>query len=252
MISVNNISKNFNLCKRASFLEFIRNFFNKENRELKSLKNINFDLIEKDVLGIIGENGAGKSTLLKIIAGIIKPTSGDIFVDGNIVYISGFNNGLNKDLSLKDNIYLIGTLNGLNKKQIDEKIKTIIDFSELFDFQDTNLNKFSTGMISRLAFSINFFTLPENPDVLLLDETLGGGLDEYFLMKADLKIKEYISNSKTTIIVSHNKKYILDNCNKVLWLKKGEMFMFGDSAKIIESYSQFVRQNSQHQNPKLF
>jgi len=224
----------------GSFLNFLSDFkFKKEN--FLALKNINFELKEGEILGVIGKNGSGKSTLLKIMSGILKPTLGDVHIDGQVVYVSGFYHGMNKNLSMRDNIYIIGTLNNLSKEEINQSIKEIIDFSEIQDFLDVPLYQFSSGMITRLALTTNLFTLPKSPEILILDEALGGGLDDHFRDKALNKINEYIKSAKITIIASHNLNYLLNQCSKILWIDNGEAKDIGEPKKIIQSYSEFLK-----------
>jgi ABC-type polysaccharide/polyol phosphate transport system ATPase subunit len=243
MINVHQVSKNFIVRERKnSSLEFLASIFTKTNKKVFcALEDITFSLEDGEVLGILGRNGAGKSTLLRVIAGILKQTSGTVECAGDVVYISGFSNGMNRNLSMIDNIYLIGTLNGLSKTEINNKVDEIVDFSDLEDFLFTPLYQFSTGMLARLTFSISLFTLPTAPDILLLDEAIGAGSDESFREKLVQKIEEYINSAKTVIIVSHNKHYLLENCDKIMWLHKGKKKMCGDPDEVITAYSEFVK-----------
>lgn len=241
MIKVNSVSKSFRMNKTSkSFFDFLSDFnFKKEN--FLAVKNISFELKEGDILGVVGKNGSGKSTLLKTISGILKTTSGDIKVYGEIVYISGFYHGMNKNLSMRDNIYIIGTLNNLSKDEINQRVDKITDFSEMQDFLDVPLYQFSSGMITRLALTTTLFTLPKSPDILILDEALGGGLDDYFRDKALNKINEYVKSAKAVIIASHNLNYLQNHCTKILWINNGEMKDIGETQKIIQSYSEFLK-----------
>ncbi|MFA7193968.1 MAG: ABC transporter ATP-binding protein [Candidatus Paceibacterota bacterium] len=243
MIKLDSISKFYYLENgKSSVFYFIKNLFSKDKKEnYIALKNISFELKDGEVFGLIGKNGSGKSTLLKIIAGILKPNEGQVNVEGSVVYLSGFYHGMNKNLSMKDNIYIIGTLNGLNKKEISNRMHSIIDFSELSDFVDVPLYKFSTGMMARFSFATTLFTLPQSPDVLLIDEALGGGLDNSFKEKTIKKIKEYIDSAKIVIIASHNYKYILNNCSKTLWMDNGQVKNIGNTKEIIDEYQKFIQ-----------
>jgi ABC-type polysaccharide/polyol phosphate transport system ATPase subunit len=205
------------------------------------LSNISLDLQKGEVVGLIGKNGSGKSTLLKVIAGILKPTSGELIISGEIVYLSGFYTGMNKNLSMRDNIYIIGTLNGLNKKEIESRLKIISDFSELTDFIDTPLHQFSNGMTARLGFSTTLFTIRNSPDILLIDEALAGGVDESFREKALKKIQEYIESAKVVIIASHNLNYIEKTCHKTLWLQDGKLVECGETSKVVSEYKKFIQ-----------
>ena len=190
MIRLNSVSKIFDLhtAKNGSF-EFLQFIFNsKKNVDFFALKNIDLEITQGGVVGIIGKNGSGKTTLLKIIAGILSSSSGTVEVDSEPVYLGGFSSGINKNLTMLDNIYIIGTLNGLSKNEIENKINQIVEFSELEDFLNVPVYKFSTGMISRFSFATMIFTLPESPEILLLDEVLGAGADASFKDKIYIKI----------------------------------------------------------------
>lgn len=242
MIHLNSISKNFHIDKkRRNSLNFFHYLFERNEDLYVALKDISLELKEGDILGVVGKNGSGKSTLLKIISGILAQTSGQLKICGSVVYLSGFYNGINKNLSMRDNIYIIGTLNGLSKKQISQKIETISEFSGLEDFIEVPLYKFSNGMISKAVFSITIFTLPKAPDILLLDEVLGAGTDESFKEKALNKIEEYIESAKVVVIVNHNSSYILKKCSKVMWLEKGETKMLGNTDEVVKNYLDFIK-----------
>ena len=187
MIKLNSISKSFydDSKTKSSAFSFLRNIFLEKNIEkIHALKNISIELKDKEVVGLVGKNGSGKSTLLKVISGILKPTSGDLLVEGEVFYLCGFYHGMNKNLSMRDNIYIIGTLNGLSRNEITTKVKEIAEFSEISKFLDTPIHKFSNGMVTRLAFTTTIFTILKSPDVLLIDEALGGGLDDSFKEKS--------------------------------------------------------------------
>lgn len=241
MIELKSVSKKFRLNKtKKSFMNFVENFFSKTEDYL-ALKDVSFVLKKGEVLGVIGKNGSGKSTLLKIIAGILKPTEGELNVVGDVVYLSGFYNGMNKNLSMRDNIYIIGTLNGLSKKEISERIDDISKFSELSEFIDASLFQFSNGMLTRLGFSTTLFTLPKNPSILILDEALGGGLDESFQEKALSKINDYINTAEIVLVASHNLNYILNKCSKVLWIENGEVKKEGETKDVVMEYRKFTQ-----------
>lgn len=244
MIKLNSISKSFfdDVHKKTSAFSFLKNiFFSEISNKIHAIKDVSFELNDGEVLGLVGRNGAGKSTLLKVIAGILKPTSGDYVAEGKVVYLSGFYHGMNKNLSMKDNIYIIGTLNGLSRQQIYKVVNEIADFSELSKYIDTPIHKFSNGMITRFAIATTIYTITKSPDILLIDEALGGGLDDFFKEKALKKIKEYINSAKIVIIASHNTNYIIENCSKVIWLDSGEIKMSGDAEKVVTEYKKYIQ-----------
>lgn len=202
-----------------------------------AVKNINFDLKKGEMLGIIGTNGAGKSTLLKVVSGIMHPTSGRVKRAGNIVALLELASGFDKELTVRENTYLRGAMLGYTRKFMDETYDAIIDFAELGDFQDRPFKQLSSGMKSRLAFSIASLV---QPDILILDEVLSVG-DGAFRKKSEAKMREIISNGATTILVSHSIKQVRELCTKVLWLHKGEQMECGfDVQGICSRYEEFL------------
>lgn len=241
MIKLDLVSKSFFVDKFNKNLFYLLKEYFRKKEKFFAVNKISLEVSDGQIIGVVGKNGSGKSTLLKLISGILKPTEGKIFTHGEIVYLSGFYNNLNKNLSMRDNIYIIGILNDLSRKQISQKLEDISNFSEIGHFMDSPIYKFSTGMITRLALTTTLFTLPQKPDILILDEALGGGLDEYFREKALKKIDEYIDSAKVVIIASHNLKYLSGKCSKVIWLEGGEIREFGDSKEIISKYSESLK-----------
>jgi ABC-type polysaccharide/polyol phosphate transport system ATPase subunit len=242
MIKLKNVTKLFNLkYSKYGMLGFIVNSFKVgKDDQFYALKNINLEIDEKEIVGVIGKNGSGKTTLLKILAGVIHPNIGSVETYAQPVYLSSFSNGINRNLTMLDNIFIIGTLNGLNKNQIKEKVKEIVDFSGLENFLNVPLYKFSSGMFSRFAFASMIFTLPKSPEILLLDEVLSAGSDDFFKEKIENKIKEYINSAKIVFIVNHNSNYILNNCSKVIWLENGEIKKNGGK-EVVKDYLESLK-----------
>ncbi len=200
-------------------------------------KNITFELERGDMLGIIGTNGAGKSTLLKAISGIMVPSEGSVKRDGKIAALLELASGFDGDLTVKENAYLRGALLGYTRKFMDETYDKIIEFAELKEFEDRPFKQLSSGMKSRLAFSIASLV---KPDILILDEVLSVG-DGAFRKKSEAKMKEIINGGATTILVSHSLNQVRSMCNKILWLHKGRQFTFGsDVKKICDDYQAFL------------
>ncbi len=200
-------------------------------------KDINFSIEKGDMLGIIGTNGAGKSTLLKAISGIMEPTEGYVKRKGNIAALLELGSGFDGDLTVRENTYLRGAMLGYTRKFMDETYEQIIEFAELKDFQDRPFKQLSSGMKSRLAFSIASLV---KPDILILDEVLSVG-DGAFRRKSEAKMREIIQGGATTILVSHSISQVRDMCNKILWLHKGEQIEFGDDVKgICDRYQEFL------------
>lgn len=202
-------------------------------------KNITFSLQQGDMLGIIGTNGAGKSTLLKAISGIMEPTEGKVERKGTIAALLELASGFDGDLTVRENTYLRGAMLGYTRKFMDEMYGEIITFSGLAEFQDRPFKHLSSGMKSRLAFSIASLV---NPDILILDEVLSVG-DGAFKKKSEAKMKEIIAGGATTILVSHSLAQVREMCNKVLWLDKGKQVAFGETGEICERYQRFLEGN---------
>ena len=202
-------------------------------------RHVTFSLEQGDMLGIIGSNGAGKSTLLKAISEIMEPTEGTVERRGSIAALLELASGFDGDLTVRENTYLRGAMLGYTRKFMDEKYNEIIDFSGLHEFQERPFKQLSSGMKSRLAFSIASLV---NPDILILDEVLSVG-DGAFKKKSEAKMKEIISGGATTILVSHSLEQVRKMCNKVLWLDKGNQIAFGETQSICDEYQRFLEQN---------
>ena len=206
-------------------------------KEFWANRNISFNLEEGDMLGIIGTNGAGKSTLLKAVSGIMRPSEGTIMRHGTIAALLELGSGFDGDLTVKENSYLRGAMLGYTRKFMDETYEQIIDFAELKEFEDRPFKQLSSGMKSRLAFSIASMV---RPDILILDEVLSVG-DGAFRKKSEAKMKEIINGGATTILVSHSLNQVRSMCSKILWLHKGRQITFGnDVKKICDDYQSFL------------
>ncbi len=200
-------------------------------------KDINFSLEKGDMLGIIGTNGAGKSTLLKAISGIMEPTKGYVKREGSVAALLELGSGFDGDLTVKENTYLRGAMLGYTRKFMNETYDSIIEFAELHDFENRPFKQLSSGMKSRLAFSIASLV---RPDILILDEVLSVG-DGAFKKKSEAKMREVIDGGATTILVSHSLSQVRELCSKVLWLHKGQQIEFGDDVQgICDRYQEFL------------
>ena len=204
--------------------------------EFMAVDGVSFELESGDMLGIIGTNGAGKSTLLKAVAGIMEPTHGKITANGEIAALLELGSGFDGDLTVKENAYLRGAMLGYTQEFMDETYDQIIDFAELREFEDRPFKQLSSGMKSRLAFSIASLV---KPDILILDEVLSVG-DGAFQEKSAKKMREIISQGATTILVSHSLNQIRELCNKVLWLDHGKQVAFGETQEICDVYEQYL------------
>ncbi len=200
-------------------------------------KHISFTLEKGDMLGIIGSNGAGKSTLLKAITGVMQPAEGKIHVKGDIAALLELASGFDPDMTVRENTYLRGAMLGYTKEFLNAKYDEIIAFAELEDFQDYTFKQLSSGMKSRLAFSIACLV---EPDILILDEVLSVG-DGAFRKKSGDKMKDILSGGVTGLLVSHAVGQIRELCNKVLWLDHGNQIIFSDDVETIcNAYEEFL------------
>lgn len=206
-------------------------------KEFLANNHVSFALEQGDMLGVIGTNGAGKSTLLKAISGIMVPSEGHVIRRGKIAALLELASGFDGDLTVKENAYLRGAMLGYTRRFMDETYDSIIEFAELKEFEDRPFKQLSSGMKSRLAFSIASMV---RPDILILDEVLSVG-DGAFRKKSEAKMKEIINGGATTILVSHSLNQVRSMCNKILWLHKGRQITFGsDVKKICDDYQAFL------------
>lgn len=209
-----------------------------EKDVFQAVKNVSFALEPGEVLGIIGKNGSGKSTMLKSIAGIFSADSGTIDLHGHSVSLLAIGVGFQKQLSGRENIMLSGMLLGFSEEYIQERMDDIIEFSELGKFIDKPVRTYSSGMYSKLAFSIA--TTLES-DILLIDEVLSVG-DEHFKKKSAARTKQLIQNkNRTVIIVSHNISTLKSMCTKVMWMHEGEVVKIGEPAAVLKEYKEFMK-----------
>lgn len=204
-----------------------------------AVKNVSFDVQKGEIIGICGKNGSGKSTLLRAIAGIFSPDHGYINLHNNTVSLLSIGVGFQSSLSGYENIYLSGLLLGYSEEQIQDKIQDIIDFSELGDFIYKPVRSYSSGMYSKLAFSI---TAILETDIILIDEVLSVG-DIHFQEKSYNKMKELISDdSRTVVIVSHSSNTLRNLCDRVIWINDGVLMDDGKPEKVIERYEKFMQE----------
>ncbi len=234
-ISVKNIEVNYYTIKEESFSKMVLKRIKK--KKFTALTNISFDVEKGSVVGIIGVNGSGKSTLLKTIANIFAPDKGEINLYGNSVNLLSLGTGFDPELTGYENIFLSGMLLGFSKNFIESKLDEIIEFSELGEFIYNPIKTYSSGMYSKLAFSIMAFL---DSDILLIDEVLSVG-DIHFQEKSYNKMLELIKNKKRTVlIVSHNTTTIENLCHKVVWIDQGKLRKMGKTADIIKEYRRFA------------
>lgn len=237
VIDIQNVSMRFKVAdeEAGSLKEFILRILRGKNKyhELNALEDINFQVKQGEIVGIIGTNGSGKSTLLKIISGALYPTSGTVSVDRNKVQLLTLGTGFDFELTAKENVYLNGAIIGYSKEYLDEKYDEIVEFAELEGFMGEKVKNFSSGMVSRLGFAIA--TMRDTPEILILDEVLSVG-DMHFREKSLKRIQEMIHDGATVLIVSHSLDVILKHCTRAVWIEKGQLMMEGDTREVCESY----------------
>ena len=239
-IEVDNVSMKFNLSREKvdSLKDYIFKTIKREIQynEFWALKNVSFSVEKGDRVGILGLNGAGKSTLLKVISGVFKPTEGHVDKHGKMVPLLELGAGFDPQYTGKENIYLYGAMLGYTKKFIDSKYDEIVEFSELQKFMDVPVKNYSSGMKSRLGFSIA--TVVE-PTILILDEVLSVG-DAKFRKKSEKKIMSMFDSGVTVLFVSHSLEQVQRLCNKAMILEKGKLIAYGDIDPISEQYSKMI------------
>jgi ABC-type polysaccharide/polyol phosphate transport system ATPase subunit len=238
-ISVKDVKIRYRMLNKVSFFRALMspNKFTK-TEYFEAVKGVSFDVPKGQILGIVGKNGSGKSTLLRAIAGIFSPDEGEIDLHGNSISLLSIGVGFQNSLTGRENIYLSGMLLGFSRNEIEEKIEEIIEFSELGKFIDRPVKSYSSGMYSKLAFSI---TAILETDIMLIDEVLSVG-DAKFKKKSYAKMKELISkDDRTVLIVSHSSETIKSLCDNVLWIHDGEMKMYGTTAEVLPKYDEFMK-----------
>ncbi len=236
-IEVRDLSVSYKSLKSFSIKKTLRRLGRNKKEVYHALKGVSFDVKKGSVVGIVGKNGSGKSTLLRTVAGIYSPDSGSVNTFGHSVSLLAIGVGFQKNLSGRENIFLTSLLMGFTEAQIKERLNEIIEFSELGDFIDKPVRTYSSGMFSKLAFSI---TAIMETDIMLIDEVLSVG-DSRFKKKSYKKIKQLISqDDRTVMIVSHNNDTLLKLCTEILWINEGEFVMQGDPKEVIEEYEKFM------------
>jgi len=226
----------FNLTKDkiVSLKEYIVKALKKElfYEEFWALRDVSFTVNKGEVFGLMGLNGAGKSTLLKIIAGVFKPTIGTVFINGEISPLLELGTGFDPECSARENVYMNGAMYGFSTKYMDSKYEEIIDFAELWEFEDVALKNFSSGMIARLGFAV---ATSVKPDILIIDEILGVG-DFKFQAKCMNRIQSMITDGVTVLLVSHDIMVIKSMCSRAMLLEKSRLVCIGDVEEVCAVY----------------
>lgn len=208
-----------------------------ETSPFYALRDINLSIYRGESVAIIGRNGSGKTTLLRILAGITRPTEGRVIVRGRSAALIALGAGFKPDLTGRKNIYLNAAINGIHPKSVDHILDDIIDFSELEDFIDIPINRYSSGMIARLGFSIAVHILP---DIIFIDEVLSVG-DVAFQSKCLERIRQLYDTNHTIVFVSHSEAAIRDLCERSVWLHKGQQMVDGPTEDVLREYNNFLR-----------
>lgn len=239
MIDVDHVTMQFRMAndKVMSLKEYIVAVLKQRliYEELTVLDNVSFTVNKGEVMGIVGKNGAGKSTLLKVIAGVLKPTSGKVSALGNIVPMLELGSGFDPELSGRENIYLNGAILGYSKEFLDSKYDEILAFSELQDFIEMPIRNYSSGMMMRLAFSVATVVQPE---ILIVDEILAVG-DEGFQNKSRARMMELMGGGTTVLFVSHSIEQIEQMCERVIWLENHRVKMIDTATTVCKAYREY-------------
>ncbi len=241
-ISVREVSKSYRLFGRSSQLQTLKSAL--LGRELKpqpdtsveALRDISFEVGRGEAFGVIGRNGSGKSTLLKLISGILKPTRGEVLVDGRVSALIELGAGFHPEISGRENIYINGIMLGLSRREIDQRFDQIVQFAGIGPFLDQPVRTYSSGMYVRLGFAV---AVHVDPDVLLIDEVLAVG-DEEFSQKCVAKIQEMKYRGVTLLMVTHQLDLVRTLCDRALWLDGQEMAALGDPVRVVDEYLQSV------------
>lgn len=237
-ITVKDLEISYKGLKKFSIKKSLLKLKTSKLEVFEAVKGVSFEVEEGKILGIIGKNGSGKSTMLRSLAGIFSPDKGKIDLHGNTISLLSIGVGFQPNLTGYENIFLSGMLLGFREQQIKDKLDEIITFSELGDFIYKPVKTYSSGMYSKLAFSI---TAILETDIILIDEVLSVG-DIQFKAKSYNKMKELISDDKrTVIIVSHNNSTLQELCDEVLWLHEGKIKMYGEPEEVLNAYQEFMQ-----------
>jgi ABC-type polysaccharide/polyol phosphate transport system ATPase subunit len=203
---------------------------------ITALSDVSFEVGKGEAFGFIGSNGSGKSTLLKLVAGMLRPDSGSVAVDGRVAALIELGAGFHPEISGRENVYINGAVLGLSRREVDARFDSIVDFSGLADFIDEPVKTYSSGMYVRLGFAVAVHT---QPDVLLVDEVLAVG-DEAFAHRCLRKIEELLASGRTLLLVSHSLSLMEGICDRVLWLDGGRARLVGEPRRVADAYRESV------------
>jgi len=236
-IEVKNLAKQYS--NNSSFLSYLFNK-SKDITGRKVLSDINFTVRRGEAFGIIGRNGAGKSTLLQIITGTLKQTSGTCTVTGRISALLELGSGFNPDFTGRENIYLAGSILGITKIEMDNKIPEIVAFADIGEFLEQPVRTYSTGMVMRVAFAV---AVAVEPDILIIDEALSVG-DILFQQKCNTRLKELLNKGVTLLVVTHDTSFVVNMCTRAMWLDSGKIRFLGNSGDCVKEYVAYMTASS--------
>ena len=241
MIDVKDVTIRFNLANQKidNLKEYFIKLIKKELmfQEFLALKDVSFQVKKGEAWGIVGTNGSGKSTLLKAICGILKPYKGSITIHGSVAPLIELGAGFDGNMTARENIFLNGCMLGHSEKYMKEHFDEIVDFAELWDFLDSPIKNYSSGMKARLGFSVATMVRPQ---ILIVDEILAVG-DYKFRKKCEKRMNDMLSNGTTLMYVSHSTDEVKNLCDHALWLNKGEVVMQGNAAEVCDAYMETQR-----------
>lgn len=238
VIDVKNISKTFEINQQKGILKIIKNKVKRiPNKSFTALQDISFSVNSGEVVGLIGLNGSGKTTLLRIISGIYQPDSGSVTVNGHLSPLLQLGTGFQEELDAKENIIMSGMLLGISKKEIQNKVNSIIEFAELEKFAKMKLKHYSSGMRARLAFTT---ALQINPDILLVDEILSVG-DKDFSKKSYEAFLSFKKNKKTIFYATHDLQRLEEFSDRAILIHQGKVVMIGKPSEVVEKYQSITR-----------
>jgi len=236
IISVNDVSMMFNLNrdKVTGIKEYVVKAMKRQlfYEEFWALRDISFDVNRGEVVGVMGLNGSGKSTLLKLIAGVFRPTKGNITVDGNIAPLLELGAGFDHEFSAKENVYMNGAMFGYPPSFMEERYEDIMNFADLWEFENVPIKNFSSGMQARLGFAV---ATSVQPDILIADEILSAG-DFRFIEKSQERVENMIAHGTTVLLVSHSAETIKKMCSRAVLLRKGRLVCVGEVGEVCQAY----------------
>lgn len=238
VIKFENVSKVYRLYDNPlnRLKESLNPFGKKYHRDFVALNDVSFTVNQGQTLGIIGKNGAGKSTILKILAGVLTPSSGNVFVEGKIVSLLGLGVGFNPELNGYENIYFNASVLGYTREEVDNTINDILEFADIGDFIKQPVRTYSTGMALRLAFAI---AINVDPDVLVIDEVLSVG-DMRFNQKCFRMLDKFKEQGKTIVFVTHDVGAVVSFCDRAIWLHDGEIRQMASPKEVVQDYTAYM------------